>query len=81
MKYSLIGMFPLTCCQFTVAQNNKDPMQAVGECWDVSEPCDLRGNAIAQCSYLMGPALISCACGAEHIYDSEVYAPEIHLST
>lgn len=65
-----------------VAQNKANaPIQAVGECWRVSKPCDLRGNAIALCSDLMSIELISCACGAENRFDSEVYLLKIHLLT
>ena len=74
MKCSLIGTISLSCCRFAAAQGDVNtPIEAVGECWHVSKPCDLRGNAIARCSYLIGPALISCACGAENMFDSEVY--------
>lgn len=74
MKYSLtIGTFSLCCYLIMVAQGAAGPSRGSYGSWDVSKPCNFRGNAIVLWSFLKGPPLLSCNRGAENSDDHDEF--------
>jgi hypothetical protein len=73
MKSLVTITIALSWFHMAVSQSSVNaPPEAIAKCWDIGKPCDLRGEGIAECRYLKGPAMISCTCGAEALYGPDV---------